>query len=195
MSALDATGPAHDLGPGPDVPSPDAAEIRDNATFAAVLEALSRPGSVQRLPEPGPAPLALALIDRECRVWAADPALAELLARTGATPVPPELADHVFAPLDDAAAVDRLSRLTCGDPLYPDTGATVIAPARIGSGPALQLKGPGILGALNLRLGGLHPSVWRVRAGLCRYPLGIEMILHDGDRIVAIPRSTLIEEI
>lgn len=178
----------------PEPPVPDADEARDNATFGALLAALSRPGTPQAMPLPGPAPLALALIDRECRVWADTPELDALLRRTGASAVPSELADHVFLALDTEAALARMGRLMAGDALYPDEGATLIAPARIGTGPELRLTGPGIEGSARLRLGGLHPAVWAVRAGLCRYPLGIEMIFVDGAQIVALPRSTLVEE-
>jgi alpha-D-ribose 1-methylphosphonate 5-triphosphate synthase subunit PhnH len=172
---------------------PDAQEVRDIATFAAILAALSRPGTIHRLPAPGPAPIAEALLDRECRVWA-DTAEVERLARgTGASVVPSELADHVFLSLDTPAALDRLSRVTTGDALYPDGGATVVVPARLGDGADLRLAGPGIEREARLRVGGLHPGLWVLRAALCSYPQGIEMILVDGDRIAAIPRSTTVE--
>ena len=176
-------------------PVPDATEIRDNATFEAVLGAMSRPGTVHRLPEPGAEPLILALLDRECRVWAEDPALETAIRRTGASLVPSELAGHVFLELDTPAALARLARVTPGDPLYPDEGATVIAPARLGTGRELRLSGPGIEGEARLRLDGLDAAVWQVRADLCRYPLGIEMIFVDGDRIAALPRSTKVEDL
>lgn len=174
-------------------PVPDADELRDNAAFDALLGALARPGTVHRLPEPGAVTLARALIDRECRVWAEDAALAEVLRQAGAMAVPSELAGHVFLSLDGEAALARLARVTAGDPLYPDEGATVIAPARIDEGAALRLTGPGIDGAATLRLGGLHSGLWAVRAGLCRAPLGIEIIFVDGDRVAALPRSTHVE--
>ena len=179
----------------PNVPAPDAAEARDNATFLAVLSALSRPGTVHGLPDAGACPLAQALIDRECRVWTDSPHLAEVLAMTGATLVPPELADHLFLSLDSAEGVERLSRAQTGSRLYPDQGATVVAPARVSQGPALDLTGPGIDGTRRLSLGGLDPQVWRVRAALNRYPQGIEMLFHDGAALVALPRSTHVTEI
>jgi alpha-D-ribose 1-methylphosphonate 5-triphosphate synthase subunit PhnH len=174
-------------------PLPDAAEVRDNATFAAILAALSRPGTVHRLPEPGPAPIVGALLDRECRAWADTPEVEMLIRGSGATVVPPDLAGHLFLSFDTDAQLGRLARATTGDQLYPDEGATIVAPARIGDGPELRLAGPGVDGTARLRLGGLHPGLWPVRASLCRYPLGVEMILVDGDRIAALPRSTTVE--
>jgi alpha-D-ribose 1-methylphosphonate 5-triphosphate synthase subunit PhnH len=174
-------------------PLPDAQEARDNAAFAAILAALSRPGTVHRLPMPGPAPIVEALLDRECRAWADTLETETLIRRTGATIVPSELAGHVFLSLDAPAALDRLARVTTGDALYPDEGATVIAPALIGEGMELRLTGPGIEGETRLRVGGLHPGLWLLRAALCGYPLGIELVLVDGDSVAAIPRSTTVE--
>lgn len=174
-------------------PVPDADEARDNATFAAILAALSRPGSVQSLPGPGAAAIALALIDRECRVWAEDPVLLAVLRRTGARIAPHDEAGHVFVSLADAEGIARMAGLAPGSPLYPDEGATVITAATFGTGQPLRLSGPGIDGQMTVALSGLHPAVWATRAGLCRYPFGIEMLLIDGTRLMALPRSTLIE--
>lgn len=174
---------------------PDAAEERDNATFEAVLMALAMPGTIRSLPEPGLAPVLLALVDRECRAFADDENHAALLVQTGATPVPAELADHLAMRLDSEESLARLARVTAGSLLYPDQGATVIAPARIGTGQRLRLTGPGIETATEIALDGLHPGLWAARARLCRYPLGIEMIFVDGDRLLALPRSTSVEEL
>lgn len=178
----------------PDAPVPDAEEARDNATFAVLLAALSRPGDVGRLPEPGPAAIARALLDGECRAHAEDAGLQAVIRRAGAALTAPEQAGHVFMALDDADAPDRFARLSPGSPLYPDDGATVIAAAQIDAGTALRLTGPGVPGARILRLGGVHPGVWAVRAAWA-YPLGVEMILVDGDRVLALPRSTHVEVI
>ena len=175
----------------PSAPRPDGEERRDNAVFEALLWALARPGEVREMPEPGPVPLARALLDRECRVHA--PRLGGLLAEIGAIPMPPEAADHAFLDLSDAAGVGTFSRLPAGDPLHPERGATAVATARIGEGVRLRLKGPGIEGAREVRLGGLHPGLWQARTRLCLYPMGIELILVDGARLLALPRSTAVE--
>ena len=172
---------------------PDAEERRDNAVFEALLRALARPGEVRALPEPGPESLARALLDRECRAFAADPRMAALLGELGAILVPPEEACHAFLSLDGEVGLATLGRLPTGDPLHPERGATVVAPTRIGEGARLRLWGPGIEGAQELRLGGLHPDLWEARSRLCRYPLGVELVLVDGARLVALPRSTSVE--
>ena len=48
------------------VASPDAVEMRANATFEALMWALSRPGDMRRLPEVDFAAIADTLIDLEC---------------------------------------------------------------------------------------------------------------------------------
>ncbi|MCR8546938.1 phosphonate C-P lyase system protein PhnH [Salipiger sp. P9] len=175
-------------------PQPDAREIRDNASFHALMMALSRPGEVQTLPEAGFAPLAQALLDRECRVFADDDALVPVLRATGAALVPLAEADHLFVALDSAAAVRALAGAAVGSFLYPDQGATVIAPAQIGVGPALTLTGPGIEGRRTLRLGGVDPALWEARRRLCRYPEGVDLFFVDGRQIVGLPRSTAVAE-
>lgn len=174
-------------------PLPDAAESRDNASFAALLEALSRPGTVHDIPEPGLRPLVLTLIDRECLVTADMSELRELIRASGATLVADELADHAILDLSTEAGALRLARVPTGDLLYPETGATVLAEARIGSGQRLRLTGPGVDGTAEVAIGGLHPGVWTTRDRVCQYPFGIELVLVDGLRIVALPRSVNVE--
>lgn len=172
------------------VPVPDAFETRTNATFEALMWALSRPGTVQTLPAPGMAGIAEALIDRECRVFCDDPALSRQVAPFGATLVPVALADHAFLSLLDTG---RLTQVAVGSDLYPDAGATVLAPARFDIGQGLRLSGPGIETALDIRLDGIGAGVWPLRAARCRYPAGFDLFLIDGVQVIGLPRSTTIE--
>lgn len=170
------------------LPRPDAEEVRDNATFAALMWALARPGRVRDLPEPGMAGIARALCDRECRVHADDPGLAAVLAATDAAAVPAEKADHVFA-----ETPPDLTRLAAGSALDPDDGATVVLPAGLGRGTALRLTGPGIEDEAVVHVDGPEPAFWAGRAAACRYPAGVELFLVDGARVMGLPRSTQIE--
>lgn len=180
-------------GAGAAAPERDADERRDNMVFDALLRALVRPGEVRAMPEPGPEPIARALVDRECRAFAPDPALTAVLRELGAVTAAVEEADHVFLDLADEAGLATFARLPVGDPLHPERGATVVAGARLGQGAALHLAGPGIEGTREVRIGGLHPGLWDARARVCRYPLGIELIFVDGPRLMALPRSTQVE--
>ena len=80
----------------------------------------------------------------------------------------------------------------------PELGATLlIEVAAVGSGPlALELAGPGIDGLgidgrCELHLDGLHPDWLRCRSDWAAgFPLGVDMLLTDTTRIVALPRTT-----
>ena len=77
-------------------PVPSDFEARTNATYEALMWALSRPGLIRHMPDAGQAGVIEALLDRECKVHCADPALAPIVARTGAALVAPDNADHLF---------------------------------------------------------------------------------------------------
>ncbi len=166
-------------------------EAQANAAFDALLWALSRPGQIRALPTQGEASLIAALIDRECKVFCADPLLMPAVLRTGAEISEADRADHLF--LGDARDLSALEKLRLGSDLYPDEGATVILRARLGEGQALRLTGPGIDGAETLKVSGVPDGLWQRRADLIRYPMGFELILLDGDRLAALPRSTQVE--
>lgn len=173
------------------LPKPSAAETRTNAAFDALLWALSRPGLPRNLPEPGEGCIIEALLDRECRVYAADPGLIPAIMRTGAEIADIARADHVFLGSADQAAV--LKEIALGSDLYPDDGATVVVRGRLQDGPTIRLTGPGIDGALDLRVAGLPDGFWATRAAVSRYPMGFELFILDGARVVGIPRSSHVE--
>lgn len=172
-------------------PAPSDFEARTNATYDALMWALSRPGLPRDLPPPGQMGLAEALLDRECNVHCAEPELAGLVARTGAALVAPEDADHLF--FDTLPAADVLTRISLGSDLYPETGATLVCNGTIGSGQALRLTGPGCKGPVEIRLGGLPEGFWQMRARVLRYPLGFELFVIDGARVLGVPRSCTVE--
>ena len=172
------------------VPVPSAFEARSNAAFKAILWSLARPGLVHEMPESGMAQIVEALIDRECAGHCTSPELAHLAHNTGALMVAPELADHVFA---DDVPVTLLDCLRRGSDLHPDDGATLIAHAELTKGARLRMTGPGIDGAVEVMIGGLPGGFWQRRAQVMRYPMGFEILLVDGARILGVPRSTVVE--
>lgn len=174
------------------VAPPDALELRANATFEALMWALARPGRNRDMPEAGLAAIAESLVDLECTVFADDPALIGRIAATGAL-VTDDLsdADHVF--LSSLGGIEaRLSTIRRGSALYPDDGATLVAGVRHGVGQTVRLAGPGVDGAVELALG-IPASFWAMRAMLCAYPEGFDMLLVDGRSVIGIPRSTQVE--
>ncbi|MEM9797105.1 MAG: phosphonate C-P lyase system protein PhnH [Pseudomonadota bacterium] len=171
------------------VPAPSADDLRDAAAFAAVLGALSKPGTIHDLPEDGEGTIVAALLDRECRVHAA-PEFAEAVALTGATSVPLERCDHALLGAREDA--DWVARAPNGSQLHPEGGATVILRAGLGQGTRLRLTGPGIDGAADVAIDAA-PGLWAARAGAIRYPLGFDLLLIDGNHLMGVPRSTNVE--
>lgn len=163
--------------------------------FRELVEAFSRPGAVRDLTDwlagsaAQRAVLATlmdgetTLADPHARLGAADWSL--LQARQGTT----ETARYVVA--DGRRAPDFQPAL--GTLESPESGATLLVEvASVGSGPlALELAGPGIDGRRELRLDGLHPGWLLCRADWSAgFPLGVDILLTDATRIVALPRTT-----
>jgi alpha-D-ribose 1-methylphosphonate 5-triphosphate synthase subunit PhnH len=172
-------------------PIQSQSETRENAAFDALLWALSRPGLAHVLPEPGEAAIIDALLDRECKVHASDPVLMPIIMRTGAALAGIADADHVF--LGAMSSAEPLAYVMTGSDIYPDDGATVIVRAKFGSGLELRLTGPGVDGAVTLRVDGLPEGFWKARAAWLRYPMGFDLFLLDGTQVIGVPRSTLVE--
>ncbi|WP_316859546.1 phosphonate C-P lyase system protein PhnH [uncultured Cohaesibacter sp.] len=178
------------------IPQQSDKEARTNRCFEALLWALSRPGQVRDLPEVGEAQIIEALLDRECCAHLApglanDEIVSAKFIATRAERVEIDRADHVFVGhLDDCAS---LSCLKTGSDLYPDDGATLVVRADIGFGQRVRLSGPGVDGSLEIGTGRLPLDFWSQRARLVRYPMGFEIFLLDGNRVIGIPRSTKVE--
>ncbi len=199
--------------PGFEAPVFDAAH-----SFRALMEAMARPGTIQRpvapqavppgLPESAAAAL-LTLVDYETPVWI-DPALAEgattptpldpaavaayLAFHTGATTAAsPEDAAFALTAADGLAAL--LPRLPVGDPAYPDRSATAIAlSAGLGRGREVTLTGPGIDGSRRFAFAELDDRFRAAAAdNAALFPLGVDMILAGPEGVAALPRTTRME--
>jgi alpha-D-ribose 1-methylphosphonate 5-triphosphate synthase subunit PhnH len=170
------------------------------ATFRAVLEAMSRPGRVQPIvppPEvpPGLSPAAaavlLALVDQATPLCLSAGAEAEAWVRFHCGC--PLVADGAPFVLDPAAA---LLSLDAGTEEEPERGATLILEvAALEEGSGWRLSGPGIREEHRLRISGA-PAGFVVdwARNHARFPLGVDAILCAGTRIAALPRSVRIEE-
>ena len=171
------------------VAPPDAVELRANATFEALMWALSRPGDVRTLPEAGFGAIAETLVDLECSAYADTPEMRERVVASGAMLADRiGSADHVFlSTLENA----EIARINCGTALYPDDGATLIV-AVAHSGQRVRLTGPGIENTTEIALA-VSPGFWAMREMLCLYPEGFDIFFVDGDRVIGIPRSTKVE--
>ncbi|RWK47782.1 MAG: phosphonate C-P lyase system protein PhnH [Mesorhizobium sp.] len=174
--------------------APTADDSRTNAAFEELMWALSRPGGIRTLPTGGLEMIGESLLDRECSFCVLDDLdIQQAVARTGARAVSLGDADYIFSKIDTGEKVAALSGMRLGTLAYPDDAATLFAPARLGAGQELRLTGPGIKTSVTIAIDGVAPSFWQMRERAIRYPLGFDVYLVDGDRVIGIPRSTTVE--
>lgn len=176
--------------------------------FRAVLQALSRPGTVHKIAAPSEHPermssaaasVLLALPDHTTPVWL-DPSLAEtdidtyLRFHSGA-PVTSTPEAAVFALIARGTAAFDLGAFPIGTSEYPDRSATVLVEvAAFNDGPSVDLRGPGIEESRRFAVQGVPVGFWDAMvANNNRFPLGVDVVLTSGDTVAALPRSTRIE--
>lgn len=176
------------------------------STFRSVMDAMARPGSIQRIavatgaPSPlmrGAAAIALTLFDHDTPVWL-DAAMSEtadvakwLKFHTGA-PVIADSAICSFALIGDPRALPALDRFAFGNNEYPDRSTTLILQiASLTEGSRFELRGPGVDGTAVLQAR-IEPADLFERLGVnaALFPRGIDVVLVAEDAIVAIPRTT-----
>lgn len=181
--------------------------------FRVVLDALANPGSVQQaivhprllaeeaIASPYLASVLLTLLDHEVSLHVAPgpgaAELGELMARRTRTAlVDAGSADFVVA---DAARLENglPERLRRGSLEFPDDGATLLVDVQTldqneAGSLELTLTGPGIESVQRLRLAGLPAAFFHSRdRAVAQYPMGIDLILIDGQgRVAGLPRTT-----
>jgi alpha-D-ribose 1-methylphosphonate 5-triphosphate synthase subunit PhnH len=176
------------------------------STFRSVMQAMARPGQVQRIGAaagapaammPGTAAIALTLFDHDTPVWL-DPRMAEtsevarwLKFHTSA----PVIADGSicsFALIGDPRALPALDHFAFGSNEYPDRSTTLILQVdSLTQGSPFELRGPGIDGAAVLHAAIDPPDLFeRLAVNAALFPRGIDIVLVHDDAIVAIPRTT-----
>jgi alpha-D-ribose 1-methylphosphonate 5-triphosphate synthase subunit PhnH len=176
------------------------------STFRSVMDAMARPGSVQRIAAAagtptammrGTAAIALTLFDHDTPLWL-DPLMSEtsevtkwLKFHTGA-PVIADSSICSFALIGDARALPGLDCFASGSSEYPDRGTTLILQVEsLTQGSVLELRGPGIDGVAMLQAT-IQPTdlFERLAINAALFPRGIDVVLVHDDAIVAIPRTT-----
>lgn len=200
---MNALAPETGLLPGFADPVADAQK-----TFRAVLEAMSRPGTIVTAPAlpPAPAPLAasaaallLALVDYETPLWldpaARQPAVLDYLRFHCGCPVVEQPDQAAFALVVDAATMPPLSAFHPGSDEYPDRSTTVIiqVPALDG-GERWRLKGPGIRDQAIFNASQLPAGFkgW-VQDNHVLFPRGVDLLFAAPDQLAGLPRSTELE--
>jgi alpha-D-ribose 1-methylphosphonate 5-triphosphate synthase subunit PhnH len=176
------------------------------STFRSVMDAMARPGSVQRIAAAagtpgammrGSAAIALTLFDHDTPVWL-DPQMSEtsdvtkwLKFHTGA-PVVADSSICSFALIGDAKTLPALDRFSFGSNEYPDRSTTLILQVEsLTQGERFELRGPGIDGTAVLRATIEPPNlIERLAINARLFPRGIDVVLVHDDTVVAIPRTT-----
>jgi alpha-D-ribose 1-methylphosphonate 5-triphosphate synthase subunit PhnH len=176
--------------------------VRDTqATFRAVLDAMSEPGRIVAIGaglappaplDPATAAILLTLADADTPIWL-DPAAAA---------AEPWLTFHCGAPYTapEAAAfgvtlgLPDLRWFSSGTHEAPELGATLIVqlPA-LGAGRAWRLSGPGLQSSTALQVTGLPDNFADLWArNTARFPRGIDLVLCAGRSAVALPRTVAV---
>jgi alpha-D-ribose 1-methylphosphonate 5-triphosphate synthase subunit PhnH len=183
------------------IPHSTQAERLARTTFTQLMWALSYPGRRYTLPAANTtleslATIGMTLLDLETSFFCPDRALSNNLARSGARHLAPTDAAYHFytdTTTDEANLLDTVAQAATGTLLYPDGAATLIVACKLGTGMTMRWRGPGIHSAVMVRVGGLPTQFWALRASRIVYPLGWDLFLVDGDQVVGVPRTTVIE--
>ena len=176
------------------------------STFRSVMDAMARPGSIQRIIPaagaplgmmPGSAGIALTLFDHDTPIWldskmSATPDVGKWLKFHTSAPVVADSSIANFALIGDPQNLPALERFAFGSNEYPDRSTTLILQVEgLGDGPAVELQGPGIDGTAVLRASRQpHDLFERLSINAALFPRGIDVVLVHDDSIVAIPRTT-----
>lgn len=176
--------------------------LDSQACFRALLDAMAHPGRVVSLPvkleapQPlNPASLAvvLSLCDHETPLWLDEEATVAGLEKT--------IRFHCGAPMTEepnqaafalcCGPLARLDGFAKGTASFPERSTTIICQvAALDRGARFALQGPGIEEADILTVDGLpqdFTAQWRGNQTL--FPQGVDLILTEGNRICALPRS------
>jgi alpha-D-ribose 1-methylphosphonate 5-triphosphate synthase subunit PhnH len=176
------------------------------STFRCVMNAMARPGSIQRIVSAagtppammrGTAAMALTLFDHDTPVWldarmSATADVANWLKFHTSAPVVADSSIAGFALVGDPESLAPLDRFAFGSNEYPDRSTTLILQVEsLTNGPAVELRGPGIDGTAALRASiQPHDLFERLAINATLFPRGIDVVLVHDDSIVAIPRTT-----
>ncbi|MSO76115.1 MAG: phosphonate C-P lyase system protein PhnH [Alphaproteobacteria bacterium] len=173
-------------------------------TFRSLLTAIAHPGRVMAVGTPldPPLPLGLAsaailltLADMETPIWlgGAGEEAAQFLQFHSGAPIAKERAQAVFAFVARASDLPPLVHFNAGSDASPERSATLIIEVDgLVAGQGRRLAGPGIEGETRLDVAGLDGGFWDAwRRNGARFPMGVDVIFTAGDRLAALPRTTI----
>ena len=182
--------------------------------FRALLDALSRPGSIVAIDAAlpgnhamrdalaGRVPLAafaslLALTDYSTPVHIErdDNVLGDALRFHASAPLTSDRREAAFAYIDDAGNMPSLDAYAHGEPETPEDAVTLfIRVPSLTEGEPLVWRGPGIAESRTVAIAGLTREFWQQRAEITAlFPCGIDCYFVAGGSLVGLPRTTQVE--
>jgi alpha-D-ribose 1-methylphosphonate 5-triphosphate synthase subunit PhnH len=164
---------------------------RQQTVFRQLLRAFSFPGRIETMTEGDALTQTLAtLVDREATLADPQNLLNDLTRqRLQARMAGPERAQFIVA----AGRLPPIFEPSLGTLESPEQSATILLKVTsLGKGACWHLTGPGIATTQTLAIAGLDPA-WLVRRQVWNegFPLGVDLILMDETRVVALPRTTV----
>ena len=182
--------------------------LNAQAGFRSILEAMSRPGRLCRIPDlpPAPAPLYpvtaaifLTLLDLDTPLWldchTRQPALIHYLLFHCGCPVVEDSKRASFALIGDGRHVPSFDLFSPGLPEYPDRSTTLVVQVEsLDNGRGTRLTGPGIESEARVEATGLEPGFWKsFQNNFKFFPLGVDVLLVSPQCICGLPRTTKVE--
>lgn len=172
--------------------------------FRVALEALSRPGRIQRLEGvlqdvplgAAQARLLLTLTDESTPVWwqsGASRLQSWLRFHTGAR-VAARSEDADFAVITEPGELPELRRFASGTAAAPEHSCTLLVevPSLTG-GMRVQAHGPGIQDGIELAVAGLPEGFWAEwQASHAGFPQGVDIFFTCGESLLGLPRTSRI---
>ena len=166
-------------------------------TFRALLDAMSRPGTVESVSDPADHAVVATLVDHEVAVATDDEGLRDALASQGrldAASVPE--ADIVHVRDRDGFAVGECKR---GSLVEPSDGATVVyrvddlVAGATADLTTVTLSGPGVDGSREFGVALPPAELAALADAQADYPRGVDAVFASAEAVAAVPRSVTIE--
>ncbi|WP_313527374.1 phosphonate C-P lyase system protein PhnH [Shinella sp.] len=177
------------------------------AVFRTLMDCMARPGMIGDIAPtvtppkpmtPAAGAIALTLCDHDTTVWLtpalAASALPGWLAFNAGAVLAEERQNARFAFIEKGAMLPNFCLFAQGTQEYPDRSTTLVVEIEaFEGGRPFVLKGPGIRMQEEIAPVGLpdmFPQFWAENRQ--KFPRGVDLILVAGDRIVCLPRTTVI---
>lgn len=177
------------------------------AVFRTLMDCMARPGTIggiaaivtpPRPLTPAAGAVALTLCDHDTSIWLtpalAASALPGWLAFNAGAAIADERQNARFAFIEKGAMLPNFCLFAQGTQEYPDRSTTLVVEIEaFEGGRPLVLTGPGIRTEEEIAPVGLpdmFPQFWAENRQ--KFPRGVDLILVAGDRVLCLPRTTII---